>query len=496
LTDPRVAKAHQSLPRSLGADNALWIALILLLAAGLRIAGLNGGLWYDEIDTLVRYVRLPTWELMSSYDSLNNHMFFSLQAKLSIALFGESPWALRLPAMLMGLASIWALWRLARAVVSPEKALLAALLMTVSYHHVWFSQNARGYTGMLFFGLLATQLLIRGLREPKWRTCLGYGLCLALAMYTHLSSAFFFFAHGLAYLLWLVLPGLRGGPVPAGAVIRPIAGVVAGVLLTVALYAPVLGQMGATFGGVQAGPATAEAVASIAHWQNPLWTIAEMAASLGPLLAPLAPIAVIVIGVGAVALGRRGALIPLTLVLHIGATTALLVALGFRIWPRYYFSDIGFICLLLIVGAFAIGDRWMPRMRLPQLGRALAVAGILASLVLLPKNYEAPKQDFVGARDFVEASRSADSDVITLGLSVMPFAAYYAPDWTGVQSLAEFQAAYDPTRETWVVYTFPDVIERRHADIFAVLAGRFTKARYFPGTLSGGGVVVLKSDEN
>lgn len=470
--------------------------MILLLAAGLRIAGLNSGLWYDEIDTLVRYVRLPTWELMSSYDSLNNHMFFSLQAQLSIMLFGESPWALRLPAMLMGLMSIWALWRLARDLVGPEAALLAALLMTVSYHHVWFSQNARGYTGMLFFALLATQLLIRGLSEPKWRICLGYGLCFALAMYTHLSSAFLFFAHGLAYLAWLAVPGLRDGPVPTGAVVRPIVGVVAGIALTFVLYAPVLDQIGGTFGGVQAGPENAEAAASIAHWQNPLWTIAEVASSLGPLLAPLAPIVVIVVGAGAVALGRRGALIPLILLLHIGATTALLVALGFRVWPRYYFSDIGFICLLLIVGAFAIGDRWMPRMRLPRLGRTFAVAGIAASLVLLPKNYEVPKQDFVGARDFVEASRSPDSEVITLGLSEMPFAAYYAPDWAGVQSLAEFEAAYEPARETWVVYTFPDVIERRHADIFAVLAGRFSKARSFPGTLSGGDVVVLKTDEN
>lgn len=495
MTDPIVARAPQSLSRSLGADNALWIVPILLLAAGLRIAGLNGGLWYDEIDTLVRYVRLPSWELISSYDSLNNHMFFSLQAKLSVGLFGESPWALRLPAMLMGLASIWALWRLAREVVGPETALLAALLMTVSYHHVWFSQNARGYTGMLFFALLATQLLIRGLREPRWGTCLGYGLCFSMAMYTHLSSAFFFFAHGLAYLLWLVVPGLRGRPMTTGAIVRPIVGVVAGVVLTLVLYAPVLGQMAETFGGVQAGPASAEAVASIAHWQNPLWTIAEMAASLGPLLAPLAPVVVIVIGAGAVSIHRRGTLIPLVLVLHIGATTALLVALGFRIWPRYFFSDIGFVCLLLVVGAFAIGDGWMPRLRLPRLGRVFAAAGIVASLVLLPKNYEAPKQDFIGARDFVESNRSPESEVITLGLSSMPFAAYYAPDWAGAQSLAEFQAEYDPARETWVVYTFPDVIERRHADIFAVLAGRFTKMRYFPGTLSGGGVVVLKSDE-
>jgi uncharacterized membrane protein len=47
-------------------------------------------------------------------------------------------------------ASIGALYLLGRAVAGPTEALFAAALMTVAYHHVWFSQNARGYSGLLF----------------------------------------------------------------------------------------------------------------------------------------------------------------------------------------------------------------------------------------------------------------------------------------------------------------------------------------------------------
>ena len=55
--------------------------------------------------------------------------------------------------------------------------LAAAGLLTVSYHHVWFSQNARAYTALLFFTLIATTLCLRMCRAPlvaNRRTTLVY----------------------------------------------------------------------------------------------------------------------------------------------------------------------------------------------------------------------------------------------------------------------------------------------------------------------------------
>ncbi len=93
-----------------------WLALaaILLLALVLRVIGLNAQLWYDEILTLTDFVRKPYGELVGDFSSLNNHMFYSLQARASILAFGESAWALRLPAMLYGVASLVVLWRMGR----------------------------------------------------------------------------------------------------------------------------------------------------------------------------------------------------------------------------------------------------------------------------------------------------------------------------------------------------------------------------------------------
>jgi hypothetical protein len=93
----------------------------------------------------------------------------------------------------------------------------------------------------------------------------------------------------------------------------------------------------------------------------------------------------------------------------------------------------------------------------------------------------------------VEARQGPDATIVTIGLTTMPFRDYYAPDWEGVETLDQLRAVLVPGREMWIVYTFPAVLERRHKDIFDALADGFEKAAYFPGTLSGGGIVVLRS---
>ena len=145
------------------------LALILALALGLRLFKADASLWYDEIFTVVNYVRLPTAQLVGVFDSLNNHMFYSLLAQLSVGILGENPLALRLPAILFGVGSIFVQWRIARRMMGAPGALIVALLLALSYHHVWFSQNARGYTGLLFFCSAATLAFVKGLEKPGWR---------------------------------------------------------------------------------------------------------------------------------------------------------------------------------------------------------------------------------------------------------------------------------------------------------------------------------------
>ena len=144
-----------------------WLVLLTAVAAVLRTIGIDGGLWYDEVLTLLESVRSPFSEIATNFPSNNQHTLFSLLAHASIGVFGEHAWSLRLPAVLFGVATVPMLFVCARQCATSTEALLACLLMTVSYHHVWFSQNARGYSAAAFFTLVCSWLLLRGLRRRR-----------------------------------------------------------------------------------------------------------------------------------------------------------------------------------------------------------------------------------------------------------------------------------------------------------------------------------------
>ena len=102
-------------------------------------------------------------------------MLYSVMAHGSIRLLGEQPWTLRLPAVFFGVVSIPALYFFGRMLTTNREALFACALMAVNYQHVWFSQNARGYTGMLLWTLLSSIFFLRcahGGNRRDW-CCMG-----------------------------------------------------------------------------------------------------------------------------------------------------------------------------------------------------------------------------------------------------------------------------------------------------------------------------------
>src|SRR4030095_418298 len=183
-----------------------WAILILLGIAGLglRLWHLESDLWHDEVGMLLNYVRPPLGEIVTSFSNQNQHMLYSVLGRLSVDLFGETAWAIRLPAVLFGVASLWALFLLGRRVLGTDQALLASALMTFSYHHIWFSQNARGYTGLLLFVLLATWLWLEALSRGGQEWWLFYVVAAVLGLVIHMTMAFVLAAHALLYLVLLV----------------------------------------------------------------------------------------------------------------------------------------------------------------------------------------------------------------------------------------------------------------------------------------------------
>lgn len=498
--DPALPAGAQA---SGGTTPAEWMALaaILLLATLLRAIQLNSPLWFDEVLTLVEFVRLPAPELLTKYTTTNNHILYSLAANRCVALFGESPAALRLPALLFGVASIAALWRVGVQLSSRREAGLACLLLAVSYHHVWFSQNARGYTGILFFTLLGTSLFVQGMRRPSRVLWLGYAAAVALGLYTHLSSVFVFASHGIVYLALAVRARVRGPDArhPGAAQWWPLFGFGLAALLTLQLYAIVLPQVWDSFATQQAGSGGQR----VEDWTNPVWTLLELARGLGLGAASVVAAAAVaaVAGIGFGSLSRRDAMIGGLIALPVGLTLATLMALSFHIWPRYFLASMGFALLAGVRGCFVVGEmiasRWWQRAGGGALLGTLATTFVvLASLALLPANYRHPKQDFPGARDYVESARAPSEAVVAIGLAIYPYANYYAPGWQQADSLAAFDQIAQSSDRIWVVSSFPTYLRSIHPDLVERLARDFELVREFPGTLGDGGVSVYRSRDS
>jgi mannosyltransferase len=482
-----------------------WSALagVLVVAAAARFYRLDTSLWYDEINTLLDFVRLPTHELIQSLKS-NNHMFYSLQAQAAIALVSESAWSLRLPAVLFGLASLVAIWVLAWRSVGRIEALVVAFLLAISYDHVWFSQNARGYTGLLFWTTCATLLFARGLAGSGWRTWTLYAICMTAASYTHLSALFFFLGHGTVYVAALILVRLRPEtaqrwPALAGARgWKPLFGFILGATLTFALYAPLLSQLPSL---VHSMTVTVDPSNVPGEWRPLSRTPQEVAVTLSSagLFAPfILGASVIAFVTGAISLARRQPVIAAAYLLHIPLAVLVLVALNSRIWPRFFLIDIGFVYLAVVQGTFmlcrsfarSLGSEGGSVLR-ARIFTATAVAVMTAgSLWLLTRNYAHPKQDFAGAAAYVEHERGPDDGVTSLGGAQLAFR-LYAPRWSGVGSVAELDALRQSAPRTWVVAAFP-----RYGPpppFGEAIAKDFEVATRLPGTLPNGDIVIYRS---
>jgi hypothetical protein len=480
---------------------------IVALALAARLFGLNTSLWYDEVFTVVNFVRLPTADLVSSFGSLNNHIFYNLQTQATVALFGESAWALRLPAVLFGVGSIVLQWVMARRFLGPVQALVVAFLLALSYHHVWFSQNARGYTGLLFWTTAATLVFLDGLARPTWRRWTLYAVLVAAAMYTHLSAGFFFAAHGAVYLALLGWGAFDREAVrtrvEAGGVLtlKPVYGFVLSGVLTLLLHAPVLQQAFRTIGAVSTK--SAETGGGLGEWRSPLRTAQEIVASVssaGALTPVIVAGALLVLVIGCAALARKRPLLTAVYLLHIPLATVILFSLSFRIWPRYFFVDIGFVYIALVHGVFVFAAFLAARLRPQWVGRArvgLTAAAVVvmtvASVGLLARNYAFPKQDFIGARAYVERQARPGDVVAASGLAGYVYSRYYQPRWTVVETGAELSALKARAPRTWVMIAFPYQTTQGKPDVAAVLQRDFERVAVFPGTLGDGDIWVYRS---
>jgi hypothetical protein len=482
--DPQLDRASLASPRRLFPVAAL--TAILAAATVLRLHALDSGLWLDEIITSALYANQPVGLILTTFGSENQHFLYSLLASLSVQAFGEGAWTLRLPAALLGVACVWALYLLGREVTTTSESLFAAALLAFSYVHIWFSQNARGYSGLLLLTLLSSLFLLRAVRTGDARSWLWYAVAAALGVYVHATMIFVLAGHGLIYLAFALRHGTTRRNLWAGGII----GFGMTGLLTFQLYALVLPQ-------VLVGMGREESL--VQAWKNPLWTVLEIAKGMELSFAgnAVALAAIIVFAAGVVSYARTTPAVLGLLVIPAALGAATIIGLGHHLWPRFFFFAMGFAVLVVIRGAFVLGET-AGRLVLGHrplaawAGPACCLALVAVSLSTVPRAY-GPKQDYVGAARFIEARRQTADAVSVAGLAAFPYQ-YYRKDWIHVQTLAELDEVRARAPRTWLVYTFPPVLEAVSPEIMSAIKNDFETVSRFDGTVAEGAVFVMRYD--
>lgn len=201
---------------------------VLLLAAGLRIAGLgelSTVLVYDEAYYGLDAASLLTQPQIPIFFPANfgrEGLWMGILAPF-IAIFGPTPFALRFAALLVGIMTIAALYRLARELLRPPGAIWAVIALSILYWHVHFSHIAFRANLFPFFGALAFAELLRAHRTNDARHWLIAGILLGLLAYTYIPARAWIGLAGLMLLFWLFDASRRRDAFRAGLIALVIA---------------------------------------------------------------------------------------------------------------------------------------------------------------------------------------------------------------------------------------------------------------------------------
>jgi len=190
---------------------------ILTIAALTRFWRLGyHSVWFDEAVSLRwatqsewRYMWRTTFQLVEEKHPPVYYTLLRLWHELLTPLgLGQNDAALRALGSLLGVLTVLGALLLVRCVSGRVTALVAALLVALSPLLVWYSQELRMFqpaaTGIVWAGyFLAAAWQAEGFHQRVWRW-LGFIVCMELALYSYLFSAFMLPAAGLTLLALLL----------------------------------------------------------------------------------------------------------------------------------------------------------------------------------------------------------------------------------------------------------------------------------------------------
>jgi hypothetical protein len=145
-----------------------------------------------------------------------NGPLYTVAMRPWIGLTGDTPFAARYSSLIFGVLAVPLTYVLGRRLLGSAVGLVGALLVALSPHLVWYSQEAKMYAFILVLGLLAVYALRRALDEPAkglsgrkgssdFRSLAWWAVMVSatsLAVYTHILAALLIPLEVMLGLIW------------------------------------------------------------------------------------------------------------------------------------------------------------------------------------------------------------------------------------------------------------------------------------------------------
>ena len=124
---------------------------------------------------------------------------------------------------------------------------------------------------------------------------------------------------------------------------------------------------------------------------------------------------------------------------------------------------------------------------------------IAVSAFSMMRNYQYPKMDFEGARQWIESQVTAEDVIVTAGVTALPYNDYYGVNWPEMKTAADIQSVtLGEGGNLWIVYAFARYMkdEGGAPEVYDIINRDCVDAKHFYGTLGGGAIIACRLQLN
>ena len=176
-----------------GRSAVLWgLAALTALGVAVRFASLGVQSYHhDEVITAMRVIPGSFEEMLHRVKtSESNPPLYYVLAWAWAKAFGTGEVGLRSLSALFGAATVPVGYLIGRQLAGARAGLLLAALLAVNPMLIWYSQEARSYALLVFFGALSLYFFVRALDTRSGRDLAFWALASALALCSHYYAVF------------------------------------------------------------------------------------------------------------------------------------------------------------------------------------------------------------------------------------------------------------------------------------------------------------------